>query len=116
MDGIGSTLGVSVAGLEARFLQRDAVVAVIGLGYVGLPVARAIGERGFRVLGFDIDPAKVAMLATGQSYIRHIPGAAFAALAAAGRFEPTVVPPSRLSGLDGSKARHGRDMQRIPSV
>ena len=90
MDGSGSIRHFPVAGLEARFRRAEATVGVIGLGYVGLPLARTIGECGFRVLGFDIDPAKVAQLAAGQSYIRHIPGAAFSALAAAGRFEPTA--------------------------
>jgi UDP-N-acetyl-D-glucosamine dehydrogenase len=79
-----------IADLEARFQARDATIGIIGLGYVGLPLARAVAERGFRVLGFDIDPAKVALLAAGQSYIRHLPGAAFAALAAAGLFQPTA--------------------------
>lgn len=48
-------------------------VGIIGLGYVGLPLARAFGDAGWRVLGFDIDAAKVRMLSEGQSYIAHLP-------------------------------------------
>ena len=48
---------------------------IIGLGYVGLPLARAFAERGIAVLGFDVDPVKVAKLERGQSYIGHIPDA-----------------------------------------
>ena len=48
-------------------------MGIIGLGYVGLPLARAFVERGIAVLGFDVDPVKVAKLEEGQSYIGHIP-------------------------------------------
>ena len=50
-------------------------VGIIGLGYVGLPLARAFADRGIAVLGFDVDPAKVAKLERGESYIGHIPDA-----------------------------------------
>ena len=50
-------------------------VGIIGLGYVGLPLARAFTERGITVLGFDVDPVKVAKLEQGQSYIGHISNA-----------------------------------------
>jgi UDP-N-acetyl-D-glucosamine dehydrogenase len=50
-------------------------VGIIGLGYVGLPLARAFAEHGIAVLGFDVDPAKIAKLERGQSYIGHIPDA-----------------------------------------
>jgi len=50
-------------------------VGIIGLGYVGLPLARAFSDRGIAVLGFDVDPAKVTRLEQGESYIRHIPDA-----------------------------------------
>ena len=58
--------------LAARIRGRQAVVGIIGLGYVGLPLARAFSGRGFPVLGFDIDPAKVEKLGRGESYIGHI--------------------------------------------
>jgi UDP-N-acetyl-D-glucosamine dehydrogenase len=50
-------------------------VGIVGLGYVGLPLARAFAERGIAVLGFDVDTAKVAQLERGESYIGHIPDA-----------------------------------------
>lgn len=53
--------------------ERKARVGVIGLGYVGLPLALGFAEAGFPVTGFDTDAAKVNRLAAGTSYIRHIP-------------------------------------------
>lgn len=51
---------------------RQAVVGIVGLGYVGLPLVLRFTEVGFRVVGFDIDAPKVAMLNAGQSTIEHI--------------------------------------------
>src|SRR4029077_8462267 len=53
--------------------NRTARVGIIGLGYVGLPLARAFAARGFPVLGLDIDTAKITQLQAGKSYIGHIP-------------------------------------------
>jgi UDP-N-acetyl-D-glucosamine dehydrogenase len=78
-----------VDALVARFHDRSAKIGVIGLGYVGLPLARTIAERGFTVLGFDLDPAKVARLNAGESYIRHISSESIAALRDAGRLAST---------------------------
>ncbi len=64
----------SFAALHDRIKNRTAVVGIIGLGYVGLPLARAFSQNGFRVLGFDVDKAKIDKLMAGQSYIRQIPG------------------------------------------
>src|ERR1700682_4326516 len=62
--------------LHAVFLKKindkKARIGIIGLGYVGLPLARAFAAAGFAVLGFDIDPLKVAKLQEGKSYIGHI--------------------------------------------
>jgi len=54
------------------FGEKGTKVGVIGLGYVGLPLALRFCEEGFRVVGFDVDPAKVEKLNRGESYIRHI--------------------------------------------
>jgi UDP-N-acetyl-D-glucosamine dehydrogenase len=62
---------LSLALLENIKIRR-ARVGIIGLGYVGLPLARAFALGGFPVVGFDVDAAKVAKLARGQSYIGHI--------------------------------------------
>jgi UDP-N-acetyl-D-glucosamine dehydrogenase len=72
-----------------RLAARTAVVGVIGLGYVGLPIALAAANAGFHVVGFDIDSAKPAALLAGQSYLKHIPSAAITAAVASGRFTAT---------------------------
>ncbi len=58
--------------LEAKFEDRSAVVAVMGLGYVGLPLLHAFWDAGFAVLGFDTDASKVRMLLDGQTYLKHL--------------------------------------------
>jgi UDP-N-acetyl-D-glucosamine dehydrogenase len=60
-------------GLMERIRNRTAEVGIVGLGYVGLPLAEAFAECGFAVRGFDIDEEKVVRLNRGESYIRHIP-------------------------------------------
>lgn len=55
-----------------RITGRTATVGIIGMGYVGLPLAMEFCRAGFAVTGFDRDPSKVAMLNEGKSYIRHI--------------------------------------------
>ncbi|KPK88408.1 MAG: UDP-N-acetyl-D-glucosamine dehydrogenase [Anaerolineae bacterium SM23_ 63] len=55
-----------------RFLNREARVGVVGLGYVGLPLAIVLAEAGFRVIGIDSDPDKVEILNQGQSYIKDV--------------------------------------------
>lgn len=68
----------------ARIAARETRIAIIGLGYVGLPLALLFAEEGFRVTGFDIDAAKVAALNDSCSYIHHIERAQIAAALAAG--------------------------------
>lgn len=70
----------------SRIAERKARVAVVGLGYVGLPLAVAFARVGYRVLGLDVDQAKLAALGEGRSYIRDVESAAVAAMVAAGRF------------------------------
>ena len=60
--------------LLERIASRKAVVGIVGLGYVGLPLMLRFSEVGYRVLGFDIDAAKVKALNAGKSYIEHIKG------------------------------------------
>ncbi len=72
--------------LQAKIAKKTATVAVCGMGYVGLPLSRAITEQGFPVIGLDIDDDKVEKLNVGQSYIRHIPSANIQAMLKTGRF------------------------------
>src|SRR5262249_23939237 len=58
--------------LTARIIERTARIAIIGLGYVGLPLALRFANSGFLIVGFDIDHEKSKMLASGESYIDHI--------------------------------------------
>ncbi len=66
--------------LRAKIKNKQALVGIIGLGYVGLPLVLRFGQAGFRVLGFDTDDRKVEALNRGESYIKHIPSARLAAL------------------------------------
>ena len=62
-----------------RFSHRNAHVAVIGLGYVGLPLAVSFAQAGYRVTGIDLDERKVERVERGESYIEDVPSAALAA-------------------------------------
>jgi UDP-N-acetyl-D-glucosamine dehydrogenase len=73
---------ISVASLNATTLKEEAIaklqsrtgrVGIIGLGYVGLPLALLFAEEGFRVMGFDIDHNKIDMLTSSRSYMCRIP-------------------------------------------
>lgn len=66
--------------LIAKFTRCDAHVAVIGLGYVGLPLAVAFAQAGYRVTGIDLDQRKVDAINSGESYVEDVPAAAVAAL------------------------------------
>jgi UDP-N-acetyl-D-glucosamine dehydrogenase len=57
--------------LKNRFADYSATIGVVGLGYVGLPLSLRIADAGFKVIGFDVDPAKPRHIAEGRSYIRH---------------------------------------------
>jgi UDP-N-acetyl-D-glucosamine dehydrogenase len=77
-------------GLEDRLNRRAATVGVIGLGYVGLPLAAAAARAGFATTGFDVDPAKTDALAGGRSYIDAVSSGEVAEHIAAGRFQATT--------------------------
>ncbi len=66
--------------LAARIRSRDAVAAVVGLGYVGLPLLTAMDQAGFHVIGVDQDPAKIAALRERRSYIVDVPDSEIHAL------------------------------------
>lgn len=77
---------VQLPDLLSRIEQRTATTAVIGLGYVGLPLLNLFHAAGLQALGLDIDPVKVSRLMAGQSYIGHIHSDRVAEMVRVGRF------------------------------
>ena len=77
-----------LAKLQQRLIQKEAVIGIYGLGYVGLPLALRFAEVGLRVIGFDIDPAKVSILNAGGSYIE--------------RLTPNLIAQARAQGLEAT--------------
>jgi UDP-N-acetyl-D-glucosamine dehydrogenase len=67
-----------------KFERREATVGVVGMGYVGLPLAVALAEAGFQVVGVDVNEEKVAMLNRGRSYVEDVADATLAPLVEAG--------------------------------
>ena len=68
----------ALATLTQRLKDKSARIGIVGLGYVGLPLALRFSEAGYAVTGLDIDPDKVKALNAGQSYIAQIPAARIA--------------------------------------
>ena len=121
------TLQDWIARTELRDGVRDLHVAILGLGYVGLPLALLFSEAAFRVTGLDIDAAKVEHLNAGRSYIHRIESEHIAAALAAG-FRATTdfaalaacdailicVPTPLASGVDsGADRAHEPDMSFV---
>lgn len=76
--------------LRPAISARTAIVGVIGLGYVGLPLAMACGRAGFSTIGFDIDPEKIVQLNHGDSYIDAVSDEALSVERKAQRFSATA--------------------------
>ena len=55
-----------------KIKKKEAVIAIVGLGYVGLPLSFAFLKNGFRVIGLDNDKSKIKTLLSGKSYLEHI--------------------------------------------
>jgi len=85
--------------IEEKIENRSAKIGIIGLGYVGLPLATSFAEAGFNVLGFDAQQAKVDAVNQGKSHIADIAGERLAAVLAKRVFEATA-DPARLSEAD----------------
>lgn len=75
--------------LQEKIENKSAVVAVIGLGYVGLPLLHAFHRAGFPVIGFDIDPNKISALQRGENYLKHLGASMVSDMKKAGRFDAT---------------------------
>jgi UDP-N-acetyl-D-glucosamine dehydrogenase len=85
--------------LLERIEARTAKVAIVGLGYVGLPLAETFAWGGYPVLGFDIDRRKIEHLRNGRSYIGHICSQRVTELVGTGRFD-AAADPDRLAEVD----------------
>jgi len=78
------------SGILERIRTRQARVGVIGLGYVGLPLAVEFASQGFDVTGFDVDHSKTSQINAGRSYIPDVPSAALSAAVLAGKLRGTL--------------------------
>jgi UDP-N-acetyl-D-glucosamine dehydrogenase len=76
--------------LKQKILDRSARFGVIGLGYVGLPLAVEFAKAGMKVTGFEVDPRKVESLSAGESYIGDVPSSEVAPLVKRGLFSATT--------------------------
>ncbi len=76
--------------LKTKINEKQALVGVVGLGYVGLPLIRAFVDKGFRTLGFDVDQKKVDSLIAGKSYIGHLSSEWITSSIREGKFDPTT--------------------------
>lgn len=91
MNRIGMTLETpDIEALCKRFFDRKATIGIIGLGYVGIPLAKISIAAGFDVIGVDTDPEKIEALKGGRSHIWHFDAGLFRELSAASRFQPTT--------------------------
>jgi len=75
--------------IRRKIDDRTALVGIIGLGYVGLPLALTFAEQTYRVLGFDVDRAKIDALAQGRMYIQHLDAGRVARARSTNRFDAT---------------------------
>jgi UDP-N-acetyl-D-glucosamine dehydrogenase len=73
-----------------KIADRSAHIAVIGLGYVGLPLAVEFAKVGFRVIGIDVDTRRVGQLKRGESYVKDVPSEDVRDIVDAGRFMETT--------------------------
>jgi UDP-N-acetyl-D-glucosamine dehydrogenase len=76
--------------LLKKIQDRTAIVGVIGLGYVGLPLAVEFAKAGFHVIGYDVSERVVSALMAGKSHIQDVPSSEVAAIVKAGLFEATT--------------------------
>jgi UDP-N-acetyl-D-glucosamine dehydrogenase len=84
--------GGTIVSLEKKIRDRSAHLSVIGLGYVGLPLAVEYARAGFRVTGIETDANKVASLMRGVSYVQDVPEEDLAPLVRSGKLDATTDP------------------------
>lgn len=88
---MSETVASFVEALHSKIAERTARVGVVGLGYVGLPLAVEFGKAGFTVLGFDTDGRKIGGLRRGESHIQDVSSEDVADLVMSGKFDPDIV-------------------------
>src|ERR1700682_1669246 len=86
---VSAAVNTAAQELKRKIEDKSLVVGVLGLGYVGLPLALAFAEKSFAVVGFDVDPSKVETLKAGRSYIKHLDGGRLNSAMTSGLFRPT---------------------------
>lgn len=80
---------VLASSLATRIQSKTAKIGIVGMGYMGIPLAEAFCHIGFPTLGFDVDASKVEMLNLGRTYIRHISNETLTSMVGTGRFSAT---------------------------
>jgi UDP-N-acetyl-D-glucosamine dehydrogenase len=81
--------GSAAAELQRKIESREIAIGVLGLGYVGLPLALAFAQQRLSVVGFDVDAEKVEALKAGRNYIKHLEGPRLTSAMASGLFRAT---------------------------
>ncbi|MEW6232071.1 MAG: nucleotide sugar dehydrogenase [Chloroflexota bacterium] len=76
--------------LDGKIMDGSATIAIIGLGYVGLPLATELADLGYRVVGIDVDQGKIASIRRGESYLRDIPSERLSPLVQVGLLSATT--------------------------
>ncbi len=84
------TMTNHAAELNDKIRTKAALVGIVGLGYVGLPLADALHTGGMRILGFDVDQKKIDFLARGENYLKHLGADMTTRLSESGRFDATI--------------------------
>ena len=84
-----TTISTTAMALEEKIRNRTARVGVIGLGYVGLPLAMEFAKAGFSVTGIDIQESKVSLLNRGESYVQDVPSDTLKKWVSGGKFRAT---------------------------
>src|SRR5579872_3820805 len=80
----------TVEALKEKIASKTARVGIVGLGYVGLPLATEFAKAGFRVTGIDVQAAKVDGLNRGESHVQDVPSSEVAQLVGEGRLHATT--------------------------
>src|SRR5262245_36241840 len=87
---VSAPAGDRRASLERKIADRTCRYGVVGLGYVGLPLAVAFAKKGVRVLGFEVDASKARAISAGTSYVPDVATSDVAALVGRGVLEATT--------------------------